>query len=90
MHTHTHAHMHPRTHTHTQPTCTEIHHVIEALLSLKTESPALASSIDQLCGMLEERVRGWRQALQEHTDILQLFVTFSTLSQEVKCHMTTM
>ena len=55
----------------------------EALLSLKTESPGLASSIDHLCGMMEERVRGWRQALQEHLDILQLFVTFSTLSQEV-------
>ena len=75
--------------THTQPACTEIRHVIEALLSLKSESPDLAPSVEKLCAVVGRRVKRWRESLQGHLDVLQMFVTFSSLFQEVRSYVTT-
>ena len=73
-----------------QPTCSKLDTVVKQLLALKPKAPPLATPIDRLCEVVRGRVEGRRAAIQDCWEILQMFVTFLTLAEEVRntCHVT--
>ena len=65
-----------------QPSCLELSHAISELLSLKS-SPSVAQSVGETCTVVRDSVGKRRKQLQERIEILQTFVSFCSLSQEV-------
>ena len=66
-----------------QPTCSKLDTVVKQLLALKPEAPPLATPIDRLCEVVRGRVEGRRAAIQNSWEVLQMFVTFMALAEEV-------
>ena len=67
-----------------QPTCSKLDAVVKQLLALKPKALPLATPIDRLCEVVRGRVEGRRAAVRDCWEILQMFVSFLALAEEVR------
>ena len=69
-----------------EPTCAKTEKVVESLEKLRPQAPPLASSIDQLCQAVSERIKDRKALVQKRSGVLSIFVEFCSLYQQVSAH----
>ena len=69
-----------------EPTCAKTEKVVESLEKLRPQAPPLASSIDQLCQAVSERIKGRKALIRKRSNVLDMFVEFCSLYQQVSVH----
>ena len=66
-----------------EPTCRKVDRVIDLLTQLSPKAPSLASTIDQLCQAVSDRVKKIKDILIQCFNVLDLFTKFCMLYKEV-------
>jgi hypothetical protein len=66
-----------------EPTCDKTEKVVQSLEKLRPQAPPLASSIDQLCQAVSERIKGRKALIRRRSSVLDMFVEFCSLYQQV-------
>ena len=65
------------------PTCVKTEQVVESLRKLRPQAPPLASSIDQLCQAVSERIKSRKSVIGKRIEVLISFVELCSLFKEV-------
>ena len=66
-----------------EPTCAKTEKVVESLEKLRPQAPPLASSIDQLCQAVSERIKGRKALIRRRSSVLNMFVEFCSVYKQV-------
>ena len=66
-----------------EPTCAKTEKVVESLEKLRPQAPPLASSIDQLCQAVSERIKGRKALIRRRSSVLDMFVEFCSVYKQV-------
>jgi len=67
-----------------EPTCRKVDRVIDLLTQLSPKVPSLASTIDQLCQAVSDRVKKIKDILSQCFNVLDMFAKFCGLYKEVR------